>query len=314
MLDSFVFSLNTTLPVFVVIVVGMILKRVGLFSETYASLTDKYVFKAALPVLLFKDISQMNFRDDFDWNFVAFCFVVSLIMFLAVWLASFVALKDKSMVGAFAQGAARGSAAILGVALATNIYGTTGLAPLMILSVVPVFNIMSVVILAFSAAGKENKLSVSVILKNIVTNPIILGILIGIPFALFEIPLPAFASGAVNSISATATPMALLAIGASFNLAAAKKKLGVALAASMVKLFLLPAIFLPVAIAYGFRDSALVAIFVMLGSPTTVTCYIMSKNMDNDHVLSSNIIMLSTLLSSVSVTFWVFFLKHASLI
>ncbi len=314
MLDSFIFSLNAALPVFLVIAAGKLLNKLGLFPESYASMTDKFVFKAALPVLLFKDISEMNFRQDFDVKFVLFCAVVSVIMFLAVWGFSALFLKDKSMVGAFAQGSARGSAAILGIALATNIYGSSGLAPLMVLAAVPVFNVMSVIILAVSAQHTQHKIDVKKILKSIITNPIILGILAGLVFSLLNVTLPTAISGAVDSISKTATPMALLAIGASFSLAEAKKKLTPSLVASFVKLFVLPAVFLPLAVALGFRDSALVAIFVMLGSPTTVTCYIMSKNMDNDHVLSSNIVMLATLLSSVSVTFWVFVLKCFSLI
>lgn len=314
MLDSFVFSLNATLPVFLVIVAGMILRKLGLFPESYASMTDKYVFKAALPVLLFKDISEMDFRQDFDVKFVLFCAFVTVVMFLGVWGLSALFIKDKSMVGAFAQGSARGSAAILGIALATNIYGSSGLAPLMVLSAVPLFNVLSVIILTVSAEHGEKKINVAKLLKNIITNPIIIGILAGIPFSLFDITLPTVVSKAVSSISATATPMALLAIGASFSFAEAKKKLLPSVAASFIKLFALPLVFLPVAIAFGFRDSALVAIFVMLGSPTTVTCYIMSKNMNNDHVLSSNIVMLATLLSSVSVTFWVFVMKYISLI
>lgn len=314
MLSSFIFSLNTTLPVFLVIVAGMILKKAGLFTEQYASMTDKYVFKAALPILLFKDISQMNFREDFDLKFVLFCAIVTLCMFLAVWAGAYIFLKDKSAVGSFAQGSARGSAAILGVAFATNIYGTSGLAPLMIFSAVPLFNILSVIILSFSAQNGGEKTDIKKVLFNIVTNPIILGILIGIPFSLFEISLPSVLSKAIGDISATATPMALLAIGASFKFEDAKKRIRPALVASVIKLFVLPAVFLPIAVLFGFRTTSLVAIFVMLGSPTTVTCYIMSKNMKNDYVLSSNIVMLATLLSSVSITFWVFLLKYLVLI
>lgn len=314
MLDSFIFSLNTTLPVFLVILVGMLLKRMGLFPESYASMTDKYVFKAALPVLLFRDISAMDFRQDFDIKFVVFCAVTTLVMFLAVWAGAYIFLKDKTMVGSFAQGSARGSAAILGIALATNIYGSSGLAPLMIFSAVPLFNILSVVILAMSADNGAQKPDFRKILKDIVTNPIILGILCGVPFSLLDIEIPLVLSKAVDSISATATPMALLSIGASFSLADAKKRFAPSLCASAVKLLVLPLVFLPLAVSLGFRGSALVAIFVMLGSPTTVTCYIMSKNMKNDHVLSSNIVMLATLLSSVSVTFWVFIMRNFGLI
>ena len=314
MLDSFLFSVNAALPVFLVIVAGMVLNRMGLFPESYASLTDKFVFRAALPVLLFKDISRMDFSRDFDVKFVLFCFVTSVVMFLAVWLLSVIFIKDKSMTGSFVQGSARGSAAILGMALATNIYGSSGLAPLMILAAVPVFNVMSVIILTVHAQGEKKSVDVKGIIKNIITNPIILGILAGLPFCVFKIELPTIITKTVDSISSVATPMALLSIGAAFSLAGARQRLYPSLAASFIKLFALPLVFLPIAVMMGFRDSAMVAIFVMLGSPTTVTCYIMSKNMGNDGVLSSNIVMLATLLSSVSITFWVMVLKMMQLI
>lgn len=314
MLDSLIFSLNSTLPVFLVIVVGKLLNKLGLFSESFASMTDKFVFKAALPVLLFKDISGMDYRKDFDVKFVLFCAGVSLVMFLAVWGFSALFLKDKSMVGAFSQGSARGSAAILGIALATNIYGSSGYAPLMVLAAVPVFNVMSVIILEFSRNGKNGRVDVLKILKGIITNPIILGILAGLPFSVLDITLPDFVSGTVDSIAKTATPMALLSVGAAFSLKEAKKKLTPALAASFIKLFALPLVFLPFAVVLGFRDSALVSIFIMLGSPTTVTSYVMAKNMDNDGVLASNIVMIATLVSAVSVTFWVFVLKTLGMI
>lgn len=314
MLDNFIFSVNATLPVFLVIVMGMLLNKIGLFPESYAAMTDKLVFKAALPVLLFKDIAAMDFRQDFDVKFVFFCMAATVCMFLGVWALSALFIRDKSIIGSFVQGSARGSAAILGVALAENIYGSSGLAPLMILSAVPLFNVLSVIILTIHAQGEHKKINIGAILKSIITNPIILGILAGIPFSVFNIQLPLLITKTVGSISSVATPMALLSIGASFSLSGAKKKLIPSIIACIIKLFILPLIFLPIAVVAGFKGAALVAIFVMLGSPTTVTCYIMSKNMGNDHVLSSNIIMLATLFSSISVTFWVFIMKAMGLI
>ena len=81
------------------------------------------------------------------------------------------------------------------------------------------------------------------------------------------------------------------------------------LVATVIKLVILPVIFLPVAIGMGFGPSEIVAILIMVGAPATVSGYIMARNMDNDYVLSSNIIVLSTLLSSVTLTLWVFVLK-----
>lgn len=311
MLDSFIFSLSVTLPVFLVMLLGMVLRRAGLFTEAWATVTDRYVFRVALPVLLFRDISQMDIKGEFNGGFVAFSGVSSLLMFLLALCISLLVVKNRRSVGAFAQGAARGSAAVLGVALAENIYGSSGLVPMMIFVAVPVFNVMSVILLS-SADGRGG--GFVRILRGVVTNPIIWGVVIGLPFSLFKVTLPAVVTRTVDTVSATATPLALLAVGAAFRIGGVGGRLRLAGIASAVKLILLPGIFLTAAALFGFRDSALVAILVMSGAPTTVTSYIMTKNMHGDHVLASDIVMLSTAASVVTVPFWVFLLRYLSLI
>ena len=152
-MDNFLFSLNATLPVFLIILLGWALMQLGLFNREFLKVIDKYVFKAALPLLLFHDIATTDIRSVFDGRFVLFCMLATTAMFFGTWLFSWLFLKDKSMVGAFAQASARGSAAILGIAFAQNIYGDSGMAPLMIVSAVPLYNIYSVIILTVSAAA-----------------------------------------------------------------------------------------------------------------------------------------------------------------
>lgn len=328
-MQDFIFSINATMPIFLIIVLGWVLMKLGLFTKEFTRVADKYVFKVALPVLLFKDIATADIRSDFDLAFVLFCMITTTIMFLAVWGLSYVFLKDKTMVGAFAQASVRGSAAVLGIAFINNIYGNSGMAPLMIVSAVPLYNILSVIILTFSAdMGKEivpgpektaaQKAEDSSAVKraclNILKNPIIIGIFLGLPFSLLGIAIPTIPLKAVTSISQTATPVALLVVGAGFEGAKAVKKIRPTLAAAFIKLVLLPLIFFPFAIGFGFRGSELVAILVMLGSPTTVTCYIMAKNMGNDEVLSSSIVVTATLLSSLTLTGWIYVLKVMELI
>lgn len=325
---DFIFSLNATLPIFLIMVLGWFLMRIGLFTKEFNKVADKYVFKVALPVLLFKDIATADIRSDFNLTFVLFCMITTTIMFLAIWGLSYIFIKDKTQVGAFSQASARGSAAVLGIAFINNIYGNSGMAPLMIVSAVPLYNILSVIILTFSAdMGKEaqkNKLTDNVsnskgsnIKKaciNVVKNPIIIGIFLGLPFSIFGISIPVIPLKAVTSIAQTATPIALLVVGAGFEGAKAIKKIKLTAVATFIKLVLLPLIFFPFAITFGFRGSELVAILIMLGSPTTVTCYIMAKNMGNDEVLSSSIVVMATLLSSVTLTGWIFVLKVMGLI
>ena len=257
----------------------------------------------------------MDIRADFSGKFVVFCMIATTCMFAATWILGAVFLKDKSMVGAFAQAAARGSAAILGIAFVENIYGDSGMTPMMIVAAVPLFNIYSVIILTVtSSEGKFNGALVKKLLVGVVTNPIILGIAAGMVWSLLRLPMPVFLSKSVHYIASTATPLALLVLGATFKGREALQKIGPTIAAAFLKLVAIPAAIFPFAIHMGFRGSELVAIMIMLASPTTVTCYIMAKNMGGDDTLSASVVMTATLLSSVTLTLWVFVMKTFGLI
>ena len=114
-MENFIFSLNATMPVFLVIVAGWFLMQLKLFNREFLAVADKYVFKVALPVLLFRDIATTDLREGFQLKFVLFCMAATTVMFLGIWGLASLLMKDKSMVGAFTQAAARGSAAVLGI-------------------------------------------------------------------------------------------------------------------------------------------------------------------------------------------------------
>ena len=147
-MENFFFALNATVPVFLVILAGYFLQRVGLLNDGFNRTANQYVFQCALPVSLFRSIAGMDFYSEFDPRFCLFCFAATTGMFLGVWGASALLLRDKSQVGAFAQASARSSAAILGVAFAVSIYGDAGMVPMMIMASVPFFNLYSVLILS----------------------------------------------------------------------------------------------------------------------------------------------------------------------
>ena len=309
-MDNFIFSINATIPIFLVILLGWFLMKIHIITEEFANVANKYVFKVALPVLLFRDIATTSILDDLNVKFVLFCFFGTIIMFGLVWVFALIYCKDRTMIGAFVQGGARGSAAVLGVAFVENICGNSGMAPLMIVSAVPMYNIISVIALTFG--GNDRQRGTAGIKKafvNILKNPIIIGILLGVPFSVFDIPIPAIPTRTISYIAQTATPIALIAIGAGFNTKAALVKMKPAVTAALMKLIVFPLIYMPIAIKLGFAPSELAAILIMTGSPSTVTCYIMAKNMNNDEVLSSNAIVLTTLLSSLTITAWVYVLR-----
>lgn len=310
-MNSFIYSINATLPIFLLIFLGNMLHRVGLLDSPFAKAIDKYVFTVALPVLVFKDLTENDIRGSFDGSYVVFCFLVTLFTILSIWGLTELFMKNQSQKGAFIQGAYRSSAAILGLAFIDNMYHGAGMAPLMIIGAVPLYNIFAVVILTLKGDNGGSQPDIKTTLKNILTNPILIGIFAALPFAFLRLQFPTFIQSAINSIGNTATPLALLSIGAGFEGRKAIKKIRPTALASFIKLILLPALFLPLALRLGYRNQELLAILIMLGSPATVSCYIMARNTGNDAVLTSSIIVLTTLLSSVTLTGWIYLLHSA---
>lgn len=318
MIDSFLFSLNATVPVFAVMVIGYFLKHRGLLNESFAKVADKFVFKVCLPCMVFLDLADTDIRNTFDLGYVGFCFAATLTSILLIWFITKKAMKDKDSVGAFVQGAYRSSAAILGLAFINNIYGSSGMAPLMIIGSVPLYNIFAVVILVLEAKSardaKDGKERIKKACVGVLTNPIIIGIFLGLIASFFRISLPHMVDKTISNLAVMASPLALVSIGTSFQGKKALAKYKPTAIAAFIKLVLLAALVLPLAVWCGFRDQKLIAIVIMLASPTTPTSYIMAKNMDGDDILASSIVVTTTLLSSITLTGWIFIMRSLALI
>ena len=314
-MENLIFSLNATVPVFLMMILGIVFRRIGWIDEVFAAKMNQFVFRVSLPAVLFIDLAGVDFVEAWNPKFVLFCFAVTFLCILVSALLSLL-LKERALRGEFIQGAYRSSAALLGIALIQNIYGTSGMAPLMIIGSVPLYNIMAVVVLAFFQPGQSgiDGTVLKKTLKGIVTNPIILGIVIGLLWSLLGIPIPKILNKTVSSIGATATPLGLMAMGATFNFRQALGKKKSVFAAAFLKLVGWCALFLPIGVALGFRQEELVAILIMLGSATTVSSFVMARNMGHEGVLSSGVVMLTTILSGFTITGWLWILRSFGLI
>ncbi len=320
-MENLIFSLNATIPIFALMVLGYLFRKIGLIDERSASWMNKFVFKAALPVLVFKDLASQDFAKTWDGKFVLFCFVATSVSIAIIALISKVIVKDRAKRGEFIQSSYRSSAALLGIAFIHNIYGdeAAGMGPLMILGSVPLYNIFAVIVLMLTAEGGEENgqdmgKRIWSTLRGIITNPIILGIAIGMLWSILRIPQPKVFQTTVSNIAALATPLGLMSMGATFEFKKALKEIKPALIATFIKLFVLAAVFLPLAVMLGFAGEQIVAILVMLGSATTVSCYIMAKSMGHEGTLSSSVIMLTTFGCSFSLTLWLYILRTLQVI
>lgn len=314
-MENLIFSLNATVPVFLMMLLGMLFRKLGWIDEAFASKMNQFVFLVPLPVLVFHDLAAADIGDVWNFRFVAFCFLVTAAS-IAICAVLSCFLKEKSQRGEFIQASYRSSAALLGIALTTNIYGDAGLVPLMIIGSVPLYNIMAVVVLSLTSPAKDapKKGLWKSTLKGIITNPIILGIAAGLLWSVLRLPFPPILEKTVSSLGDLAAPLGLIAMGATFRLDKAVGQAKPAIAASLIKLVGFCVLFLPLAVRMGFREEELVAILIMLGSATTVSCYVMAKNMGHEGTLTSSAVMLTTLFSAFTITGWLFLLKSLGLL
>lgn len=317
-MDNFIFSLNVTLPIFFVMVIGYFLRQIGMLNDNFVSVANKFNFKVTLPFMLFRDISSVAIREVFDMKYVLFCAAASTVCFWVIWGCTKLFVKDRSIRGAFVQASFRSSAAVMGLAFIENIYGQSAMGPLMIIGAVPLYNIFSVIVLTFEADTEDGEErdhgKIRQALVNIAKNPIIIGILLGLIAALLGLDFPVIVDSTVNKVAQMATPLALIALGAGFEGRKALAKIKPTIAAALIKLVIQPLIFLPVAAALGFDGEKMVAILIMLASPTTPSCYIMAKNMKNDGVLTASVIVMTTLLAAFTLTGWIYILKTTGFI
>lgn len=312
MLENFIYSINVTIPIFLVMVLGYFLRRRGMLNENFVNVANKFNFDVTLPFMVFRDIAAVDIRSVFDLKYVLFCAIASSVCFWVVWGLAKLFIKDKSLIGAFVQASFRSSAAVMGLAFISNLYGPSAMGPLMIIGAVPLYNIYSVLVLTFEAeddgrgrdTGKMKEACV-----NILKNPIIISIVLGLIVSLCKLDFPVLVDNTIDNVAKMATPLALITLGAGFEGREALAKMKPTLWAAFIKLIGQAAIFIPIAIALGFTGEKLIAIMVMLAAPATPSCYIMAKNMKNDGVLTASIIVTTTLLAAFTLTGWIFILR-----
>lgn len=317
-MDSFIYSVNATLPIFLVMVLGWYLMHRKMLNENFIQIGNKLMFNVALPISLYRSVASTDFSVFADGGLVAYCVIGTTWGFVFSWLVAVLFVKDQSCRGSFVQGSARGNIAILGFAFIQNMYdGQVGAMPLVLTISVTVQNLVSVIVLSFYNNESEHQSKKEMLhntLIGIAKNPLLHGLLLGIISSGIGFTMPEILDKSLSTMADMATPLALIVLGAGFDFSKAKQRLGLTLGASAIKLLGLPAIMLPIAIFLGYRGITLASLLLMSGSSSAVTGYVMARSMHNDEMLASNVVAVTTLFASFTLTFWIFLLRTQGLI
>ena len=316
-MDSLLFSLRVILPVFLLMALGYFLRRIRLVDGQFTKQANRLGFKVLLPALLFYNVYQSDLHTLFDGRLVAFAVACVLAVTGVLLVVIPLIEKDPARRGAMIQGIFRSNYVIFGVPVAVNMFGESAapLASMLAAFVVPLFNLLAVLVLElFSPDTKNRSGTVGRVLLGVLKNPLILGSLLGVIFVLCGIRLPSALETVVSDISKTATPLALLVLGADFEWRAVgtyRKQIAIC---TVAKLLVLPAVILPIAVILGFRGPALGLLLILLAAPTAVSSYAMADQMGADAVLAAQLVVFTTVFSSLSIFLFVFLLKFSGLI
>ncbi|MBE6559481.1 MAG: AEC family transporter [Ruminococcaceae bacterium] len=319
MLENFIYSVNVILPIFILVSLGVILKRLKVIPENFSDAVDKLIFKLGLPAMLFKEVAGSNISEALNVKLAIFAAVSVPLMFAVTTAVICFAVKDNGKRGAMIQGICRSNFAILGLPLIDNMFGNAGVqeAALIMPITIILYNTLSVVVLTVFAP-KENQLplkqTLKKILKNIVTNPLIIGVVLGLPFMFLHIELPLIADKTVNYLSNLVTPIALISLGSTVKLKSFEGRVRCAVLSACGRTIFVPAVMVTIAALIGFRGSPLGTILILFGAPTAVSSYIMAKNMGSDHELAGQILLLTTMMCLFTIFVFIFILKSLALL
>jgi predicted permease len=301
-------TLAITAPVFSMLFIGVLLKRLGAIDTAFINTASKLVFNATMPTLLFLGIVEVDIGTGLQWGVIIYFGIASVLGFLfawgwAIWRCPY---ADR---GVFAQAAFRGNNGIIGLALATSMYGSYGLSLGSILAgaVILFYNSLSAIVLAvYSPTAKADPWS---LFKNIVSNPLIIGVLAAVPFAAFDITLPKWILTSGHYFAQLTLPLALICIGGTLSLASLRKSSKIALDASLVKMVWMPVIFTFGGWLLGFRGADLGVLFLYFAAPTAAASYVMTRAFNGNDELAAAIIVITTLAAVVTTNIGIIVLQ-----
>lgn len=306
-METFSFALSVTAPIFLTLLVGYGLARVGLLSESFVDDASRLVFLVTLPALLFFNIFGSDAQLGEELPLLAAGLIGTVLTVPLAWVvARPLDYGDRS---AFIQGAFRGNLGIIGLAWAANAYGPAGLAQAaLLMAVITIFYNVAAVAL-FAVYSQKAKFSWVKLAKDVATNPLILAIVLALVAKGVGLVLPQMIVQTGDYLASVTLPLALLCIGASLDLSMLRRSSFGAFAASAFKLLVVPFVLVAVGWAFGLDTQSMAILFLLAAAPTASASFIMARALGGNSQLAANIIALSTLFSIVTASIGLALLK-----
>lgn len=313
-MENFLLALNVVLPIFLVMVLGFVLKKFKMVDEHSLNVMNKLVFRIFMSVLLFLNIYNMgdlSLLSIDNLKLLAYAFIIIFVVLFIAWLIYMPYVKDEKKLSVLIQGVYRGNFVLFGLSIVDGIYGKQGLGTVSILTIVviPTFNVLAVIILEYYSEKKISKLK---LLKQVFKNPLIIATLLAISCIILKIKIPKSIYKTLSDISKITTPLAFIVLGAELQFGNMLKNIKYLISINILRLIGNPLITIGIGKLIGFHGIELVALLSMSACPTAVASYTMAKEMNANGELAGEIVATTSILSILTIFIWIFILKNLS--
>ena len=311
-MENFLLAFNVVFPIFLIMMLGVILKRKSIVDEKSLNVMNSLIFRLFMPTLLFFNIYNMGDLSTLSFDnlkLLAYAFSSILIVLFLAWLIYIPKVKDKKKLSVLIQGVYRGNFVLFGLAIADSLYGKESLGTVSLLTaiVIPTFNVIAVILLEYYSGNEVNKIK---LIKQVFKNPLIIATLTAIVFLVLKINIPKPVYKAIGDISKIATPLAFLVLGAGLKFGNILKNLKYLVSVNILRLIGNPLVTVGLGKLLGFQGIELVALLSMSACPTAVVSYPMAKEMNADGDLAGEIVATTSMLSIFTIFCWVLILKN----
>ncbi|MFC2159599.1 AEC family transporter [Actinomycetota bacterium] len=304
--------ISITAPIFIVIAIGFLIKKKNIISEDGVSLLNKLAYNIGLPSLMFLSITNYSLSDIFNVQIVKIIYLAYALFILLTILINLAIRRSGKTKGAIIVSSFRCNMAFVGFPIVLAAYGDLALAKasLVVAFLVPVNIIMTIIIFKFYNRREEG-IGVGGLLLSFVKDPLIIGVVLGILFSFFKVPVPQFLHSSLDIISAMTVAIALFSIGASFKFVHLKNDFKIVSYVSFNKLILLPLIIFVLS-TFVFKVEAFDrnVMVILFATPLAVAAYIMAKELRSNYQLLASSLILTTIISAITISAWLLVFKY----
>ena len=313
-MESLLVALNAVIPFLCYISFGYIVRMKKIVSESFLQQLNQMVFRLFYPCMTFYNIYKADAESLPRPVLLIFvgASILTLEAILILVVPRFVLENPKR--GVVIQGIFRSNFVLFGLPLTISVFGDSAasVAAMVVTVVVTIYNTTSVVILEmFNTNGKIN---VKNIAFNVIKNPLLQGAVIGLVFFLLGIHVPESIVTPIAAFSDATSPLALFVLGGTLHFNEISHNLKYLVPTLSFKLLILPAVMMAIGYAFGLRELELFLLVAVYGTPVAAASYPMAQNMGGDGELAGQLVVISTVVSVVTLFFWIFLLRFVGLI